>query len=122
LSSSYRSSKKLIVTDGRNLVYFPKNEENDQKFSESVKRPLKTSDVEDKKIIKRLVEKAVDINIRKVTGKRMMQGIYLLEEPISLYRCERLNYTLDFQSGLRSCEDARHCDQQDRQHKQTSIQ
>ena len=100
LSSSYRSSEKLIVTDGRNLVYFRQNEENEQKFSESVKRPLKTSDVEDKKIIKRLVEKAVDINIRKATGKRMMQGIYLLEEPISLYRCERAKLYLGFSVKL----------------------
>jgi hypothetical protein len=100
LSSSYRSSEKLIVTDGRNLVYFPPNEENEQKFSESVKRPLKTSDIDDKKIIKRLIEKAVDINIRKVTGRRMMQGIYLLEEPNSLYRCERAKLYLGFSVKL----------------------
>ena len=100
LSSSYRSSEKLIVTDGRNLVYFPSNEENEHKFSESVKRSLKACDAEDKKIIKRLVEKAVDINIRKVTGKRMMQGIYLLEEPISLYRCERAKLYLGFSVKL----------------------
>jgi hypothetical protein len=53
LLSSCRSSEKLIVTDGRSLVYFPQNEENEQKFSEFVKRPLKTADAEDKKIIKR---------------------------------------------------------------------
>jgi hypothetical protein len=100
LSSSYRSSEKLIVTDGRNLVFFPPNEENEQKFSESVKRTLKVCDVEDKKIIKRLIEKAVDINIRKVTGKRMMQGIYLLEEPIALYRCERAKLYLGFSIRL----------------------
>ena len=100
LSSSYRSSEKLIVTDGRNLVYFPQNEENEQKFSESFKRPLKTFDAEDKKIIKRLVEKALDINLRKATGKRMMQGIYLLEEPISLYRCERAKLYLGFSVRL----------------------
>jgi hypothetical protein len=100
LSSSYRSSEKLIVTDGRNLVYFPPNEENEQKFSESIKRTLKVSDAEDKKIIKRLIEKAVDISLRKVTGKRMMQGIYLLEEPISLYRCERAKLYLGFSVRL----------------------
>jgi hypothetical protein len=100
LSSSYRSSEKLIVTDGRNLVYFPPNEENEQKFSESVKRTLKACDAEDKKIIKRLIEKRLDINIRKVTGKRMMQGIYLLEEPISLYRCERAKLYLGFSIRL----------------------
>src|SRR6187200_1152657 len=100
LSSSYRSSEKLIVTDGRNLVYFPPSEENERKFSESVKRPLKVCDVEDKKIIKRLIEKRLDISLRKVTGRRMMQGIYLLEEPISLYRCERAKLYLGFSVKL----------------------
>jgi hypothetical protein len=100
LSSSYRSSEKLIVTDGTNLVYFPTNEENEQRFSEYVERPLKTLDVQDKKIIKRLVEKALDINIRKVTGRRMMQGIYLLEDPISLYKCERAKLYLGFSVRL----------------------
>jgi hypothetical protein len=103
ISSSYRSNGKLIITDGRNLVYFPPNDE--QKFSESVKRPLKTSDAEDKKIIKRLVEKALDISIKKVTGMRMMQGIYLLEEPISLYRCERAKLYLGFSIKLNLRED-----------------
>jgi hypothetical protein len=94
-ASSYRSNGKLIVTDGRNLVFFPPGEEED-KFSEHVKRPLKTSDVEDRKIIKKLIEKALDISIKKATGMRMMQGIYLLEEPISLYRCERAKLYLGF--------------------------
>ena len=105
ISSSYRSNGKLIVTDGRNLVYFPpdleeKQKEEEGKFSESVKRPLKTSDVEDRKIIKRLIEKALDISIKKATGMRMMQGIYLLEEPISLYRCERAKLYLGFSVKL----------------------
>ena len=103
ISSSYRSNGKLIVTDGRNLVYFPpalEEEEEEGKFPESVKRPLKTSDVEDRKIIKRLIEKALDISIKKATGMRMMQGIYLLEEPISLYRCERAKLYLGFSVKL----------------------
>jgi hypothetical protein len=97
-ASSYRSNGKLIVTDGRNLVFFPPELEHEEahRFSEHVKRPLKTSDIEDRKIIKKLVEKALDINIKKVTGMRMMQGIYLLEEPISLYRCERAKLYLGF--------------------------
>jgi hypothetical protein len=95
-ASSYRSNGKLIVTDGRNLVFFPPGEEEAHKFSEHVKRPLKTSDIEDRKIIKKLVEKALDISIKKVTDMRMMQGIYLLEEPISLYRCERAKLYLGF--------------------------
>ncbi|HEY6883037.1 MAG TPA: hypothetical protein VI278_03260 [Nitrososphaeraceae archaeon] len=102
ISSSYRSNGKLIVTDGRNLVYFPPdgNEEEEQKFSESVKRPLKTCDVEDRKIIQRMIAKALDISIKKATGMRMMQGIYLLEEPISLYRCERAKLYLGFSVKL----------------------
>ncbi|HET7391446.1 MAG TPA: hypothetical protein VFJ51_11525, partial [Nitrososphaeraceae archaeon] len=103
VSSSYRSNGKLIVTDGRNLVHFPPNgdeHKDEQKFSESVKRPLKFSDAEDKKIIKRMIQKALDISIKKATGMRMMQGIYLLEEPISLYRCERAKLYLGFSVKL----------------------
>jgi hypothetical protein len=99
-SSSFRSNGKLIITDGRNLVFFPpeleEEGEQESKFAESIKRPLRTCDVEDRKIIKKLIEKALDISIKKVTGLRMMQGIYLLEEPISLYRCERAKLYLGF--------------------------
>jgi hypothetical protein len=101
---SYRSSEELIVTDGRNLVYFPidlelnrlKLQSCDCKFSEVNKRQLLPSDPEDKKIIRRLIEKALDILIRKSTGKRMMQGIFLVEDPISLYRCEKARLYLGF--------------------------
>ena len=98
-SSSYRRNGKLIVSDGRNLVFFPpelEGEEEAHKFSEHITRPLKTSDIEDRKIIKKLIEKALDIRIKKITGMRMMQGIYLLEEPISLYKCERAKLYLGF--------------------------
>lgn len=95
-SSSYRSSNKVILSDGRNLVYFPPNEEDEHKFSEYTKKPLKISDIEDKKIIRRLIEKVLDIGIRKATGLRKMQGIYLLEEPVPLYRCEQARLYLGF--------------------------
>ena len=95
-SSSYRKSDKVIITDGRNLVYFLPGEEDEQKFSEYVKRSLKTLDNEDRKIVRRLIEKSLDIGIRKVTGMRKMQGIYLLEEPIPLYRCEQAKLYLGF--------------------------
>ena len=54
--SSYRRSGKLIVTDGRNLVFFPTNEEHN--FVDFNTRQLHYSYLEDKKIIKRLIEKA----------------------------------------------------------------
>ena len=40
-ASSYRSNGKLIVTDGRNLVFFIPGEEEAHKFSEHIKRPLR---------------------------------------------------------------------------------
>jgi hypothetical protein len=95
-SSSYRISDKVIIADGRNLLYFPPGEEDERKFSEYVKRPLNISEIEDRKIIRRLIEKALDIGIRKVTGLRKMQGIYLLEEPVPLYRCEQAKLYLGF--------------------------
>src|SRR5918997_1615847 len=95
-SSSYRSSNKVIIADGRNLVYFPPGEEDERKFSEYVKRPLNISEIEDRKIVRRLIEKTLDIGIRKVTGMRKMQGIYLLEEPVPLYRCEQAKLYLGF--------------------------
>ena len=98
--SSFRSSDKVIITDGRNLVYFPPNEEDELKFSEYVKRSLQASNIEDRKIIRRLIEKALDIGIRKVTGMRKMQGIYLLEEPVPLYRCEQAKLYLGFSTRV----------------------
>src|ERR687898_682517 len=95
-SSSYRSSNKIIISDGRNLVYFPPGEEDEHKFSEYTKRPLNISEIEDRKIVRRLIEKALDIGIRKVTGMKKMQGIYLLEEPLPLYRCEQAKLYLGF--------------------------
>ena len=55
--SSYRKSGKLIVTDGRNLVFFPTNEEHN--FTDFTTRRLQASEPEDRKIIRRLIEKAL---------------------------------------------------------------
>src|ERR687892_1180000 len=95
-SSSYRSSNKIIISDGRNLVYFPPGEDDEHKFSEYTKRSLSPSEIGDRKIVRRLIEKTLDIGIRKVTGMRKMQGIYLLEEPVPLYRCEQAKLYLGF--------------------------
>ncbi|MEP6577181.1 MAG: hypothetical protein ABJB85_12200 [Nitrososphaerota archaeon] len=92
--SSYRKSDKLIVSDGRNLVFIAPNEQH--YFVEFTNRKLSSAEIEDKKIIRRLIEKAIDIKIRKQTGKGMLQGIYLLEEPLKLYRCEKASLYLGF--------------------------
>jgi hypothetical protein len=92
--SSYRKSEKLIVSDGRNLVFIAPNEQH--YFVEFSNRSLSSTELEDRKIIRKLIEKAIDIKIRKQTGKGMLQGIYLLEEPLKLYRCEKASLYLGF--------------------------
>ena len=96
--SSYRKSGKLIVTDGRNLAFLPTNEEHN--FTDFTTRQLRASDPEDMKIIRRLIEKALEISIKKITGKKMMHGIFLLEDPIPLYRCEKARLYLGFSARI----------------------
>ncbi len=92
--SSYRKSGRLIVTDGRNLVFLPTNEEHN--FTDFTTRRLRASELEDRKIIRRLIEKALEISLKRVTGKKMMHGIFLLEDPIPLYRCEKAKLYVGF--------------------------
>jgi hypothetical protein len=119
--SSFRSTDKVIITDGRNLVYFPPNEEDERKFSEYVKRSLQASNIEDRKIIRRLIEKALDIGVRRVTGMRKMQGIYLLEEPVPLYRCEQAKLYLGFSIQVSIREEKNEGDNNDNQISTTVV-
>jgi hypothetical protein len=96
--SSYRKSDKIIVTDGRNLAYLPANEEHH--FIDFSTRKLHASEPEDMKIIRRLIDKALELSIKKVTGHRKMHGIFLLEEPIPLYRCEKARLYLGFSARI----------------------
>lgn len=104
-ASLYTRSDKLIVSDGRNLVYFPVNDDDlKTKFAELNIRRLnadRPESIEDIKIISRLVERAISMNIQNTTEKRMKHGIYLLEDPISLYRCERAKLYLGFAINIR---------------------
>jgi hypothetical protein len=96
--SSYRKSGKLIVTDGRNLAFLPTNEEHH--FADFNTRQLRSTEPDDMKIIRRLIEEALELSIKKVTGHRKMHGIFLLEEPIPLYRCERTRLYLGFSTRV----------------------
>jgi hypothetical protein len=96
--SSYRKSGKLIVTDGHNLAYLPTNEEHH--FVDFSTKQLRASEPEDMKIIGRLIEKALELSIKKITGHRRMHGIFLLEEPIPLYRCEKARLYLGFSTRV----------------------
>ncbi len=84
---SHRKNRRLIVSDGRNLAFLPTTEEHN--FTDFTTRQLHTSDPDDMKIIRKLIEKALEISIKKATEKIKMHGIFLLDEPIPLYRCER---------------------------------
>ena len=96
--SSYRKSDKLIVTDGRNLAFLPRNEEHH--FTDFSTRQLRRSEPEDMKIIRRLIDKALELSVKKVTGHRRIHGIFLLEEPIPLYRCEKARLYLGFSTRV----------------------
>jgi hypothetical protein len=103
--SFYTRSDKLIVSDGRNLVYFPVNYTDlKTKFAELNIRRLDangTESMESIKIIRRLVERAISMSIQNTTEKRMRHGICLLEDPIALYRCERAKLYLGFSVDIR---------------------
>jgi hypothetical protein len=55
---------------------------------------------ENRKIIKMLIEKALDVSVKNAIGIRMTQGIYLPEEPISLCGCESAILYLGFSVRL----------------------
>jgi hypothetical protein len=103
--SFYTRSDKLIVSDGRNLVYFLVEETDlKSKFAELSIRHMNASEaesMEDIKVIRRLVERALSMSIQNITEKRMRHGIYLLEDPIALYRCERAQLYLGFSVAIR---------------------
>ena len=103
--SFYTRSDKLIVSDGRNLVYFPVNDNDLRiKFAELNVRRLDangTESIEDIKIIRKLIERSISMSIQNITEKRMRHGIYLLEDPIPLYRCERAQLFMGFSADIR---------------------
>lgn len=76
------------------MVFVAPNEQH--YFADFENRSLNVSEIEDRKVIRRLIEKAIDLKIRRITGKGMLQGIYLLEEPLKLYRCEKASLYLGF--------------------------
>jgi hypothetical protein len=103
--SFYTRSDKLIVSDGRNLVYFPVSDADlKAKFAELNTRNLDVNgaeSMEDTKIIRRLVDRAISMAIQNTTENRMRHRIYLLEDPIALYRCERAQLYLGFSADIR---------------------
>lgn len=93
---SFRRSGRLIVPDGLTLLYFPVDEKAPPAASETSIKKLDPRNQNDSRIMRRLVEKALDVKIRDVTGKGFVHNIYLLEDPKPLYSCERAKLYLGF--------------------------
>jgi hypothetical protein len=93
---SFRRSDRLIVPDEVTLLYFPIDQKVPLIASETSIKKLDARDPNDSRILRRLVEKALDIKIREITGKGLVHNIYLLEGPIQLYSCERTRLYLGF--------------------------
>jgi hypothetical protein len=103
--SLYVRSGKQIISDGLNLVYFPVNDTDlKTKFAELNIRRLDANgaeSMEDIKIIRRMIERAISMSIQNITENGMRHGIYMLEDPIALYRCERAKLYLGFSADIR---------------------
>jgi hypothetical protein len=103
--SFYTKSDKQIVSDGRNLVYFPVDDTDlKTKFAELNTRHLDANgaeSMEDIKVMRRMIERAISMSIQNTTEKRMRHGIYLVEDPIPLYRCERAQLFLGFSVDIK---------------------
>lgn len=61
---------------------------------------MRVNEPEDMKIIRRLIEKALEISIKNVTGHRRLHVIFLIEDPIPLYRCEKAGLYLGFSARV----------------------
>ncbi|MEM3069168.1 MAG: hypothetical protein QXH58_04590, partial [Nitrososphaerales archaeon] len=100
-ASGLRSNDKLIVTDGLTLAYFPPNSDIPKDSIETCLKQLDPKDPYDSKIIRKFVEKALEIKVRQITGRPLLHGIYLIEEPIPLYGCEQAKLYLGFSLKVR---------------------
>lgn len=98
----FRQCKHLIVPDHRlSRIYCPKNVKVvSTQILEVKDRVLKWSDEADRELLKRMFEKALDLQIRKQTGLPRLHGIYLTEEPMPLYWAERAKLFLGFETNV----------------------
>ena len=98
--SSYRRHGKLIVSDGVMRINFLKGEEVGGSIIDANERTLDTRADQDRKLLRRIVEKAIEIRLDGMIGRPRTQGIYLLEDPIPLYYCERAKLQVGFTTNV----------------------
>ncbi len=86
---SFRRTDKLLVPDGFTLLYFPKGLKMPSlPFNGTSEKRLDACNPDDSRILRKFVEKALDIKIREITGMSKVHDMYLLEEPSQIYSCE----------------------------------
>jgi len=98
----FRQCRHIIVPDHKlSRIYCPKNVKVvSTQILEVKDRVLKRSNEADRDLIKRIFEKALDLQIRKQTGLPKLHGIYLTEEPIPLFWAERAKLFLGFETDV----------------------
>ncbi len=94
--SRHRHHDRLIITEGNTRICYMKGEKINHDVYEVKERILNSNSRDDLNTIRRFIAKALDIEIRRITGKPQLHGIYLLDQPIALYRCEKAKLYLGF--------------------------
>ncbi len=100
----FKHSNKLIVEERhRSKIISPENVSVRSKhIIDQTERRLNLDDEYDRTIWTCIIEKALDITIRKNTGLPKMHGIYLTEEPVDLYWTERAKLYLGFELEVKT--------------------
>jgi hypothetical protein len=93
--SKHRKHGKLVISDGVMRIFFPKGEELCGDF-DAKEMVLNRGDEQDRKLTRRLVEKAIEIRIDGIIGRSRAHGMYSLEDPLPLYWCERAKLYVGF--------------------------
>lgn len=95
----FRQSRKLIVVDSKHpKIYYIEGAQPASKYILDFKeRFLNYSNEADREILARILEKALDLEIRRHTGLPKIHGIYLTEEPLKLRWTEAAKLYLGFE-------------------------
>jgi len=96
----YRSAHSPVVVDlNDSRIIYP----NDLKPSETFGNEMRTLDLrktEDRRDLSRLAERLLEIKLRKLTQLPKVNGIFLTEQPINLYRIENAKLYSGFRTKV----------------------
>jgi hypothetical protein len=101
----FRSARSPVVVDlNESRIIYPNNVKPQGTFGAETKK-LDLSRPEDRRDLVRLAEKLIQIRIRRTTRLPKINGLYLTETPIPLYRAENAKLHVGFKLRLRVSED-----------------